>query len=58
MYTIKPSMIVISTMKWCFFSLSRCEIILKQRKKEGEKKLTARFLSLLLLLLPTKTSAI
>ena len=38
MCTIKQSVIVvISTMKWCFFSLSRCEIILKQRKKERKK---------------------
>ena len=41
--TIKPSMIVvISTMKWCFLSLSRCEIILKQRKKEGKKEVDSK----------------
>ena len=41
--TIKQSVIVvISTMKWCFFSLSRCEIILKQRKKERKKEVDSK----------------
>ena len=34
--------VVISTMKWCFFSLSRFEIILKQRKKEGKKEVDSK----------------
>lgn len=48
----------ISIMKGCFFSLSRFEIILKERKRPGEKRLTTMFLSLLLLPLPTKKTAI